>query len=117
MYTQQTSDHGNALLPEIRTIYLMLVVTVKLMSLVHMFYNIYSTLLYSKSQHLTCLSSPQLNKYGCLVLKARPLTVLTWPVSDKRSLPLAKSQILITLSAEPVANHSLPGSTATHLQK
>ena len=35
------------------------------------------TLLYSKSQHFTCLSSPQENKYGCLELTANPRTVLT----------------------------------------
>ena len=51
------------------------------------------TLLYSKSQHFTCLSSPQENKYGCLVLTTRPRTVLICPVNDSFKRPLAKSQI------------------------
>lgn len=34
------------------------------------------TLLYSRSQHLTCLSSPQENRYGLRELTATPLTVL-----------------------------------------
>jgi hypothetical protein len=37
-----------------------------------------------------------------------------WPVSVSRSCPVAKSQILIVRSAEPVTNHSLPASTAMH---
>ena len=60
----------------------------------------------------TCRSSPQENRYGCLLETARPLTTETWPVRETLSLPLAKSQILITLSAAPVANHSFPGSIA-----
>lgn len=51
------------------------------------------TLLYSRSQHFTCLSSPQENKYGLLVLTITPRTVLMWPVNDSFNLPLAKSQI------------------------
>lgn len=51
------------------------------------------TLLYSKSQHFTCLSSPQLNKYGCLALTANPRTELTCPVKDTFSLPVANSHI------------------------
>eukprot|EP00955_Chlamydomonas_euryale_P101055 365321-Chlamydomonas_euryale.AAC.22 len=35
------------------------------------------------------------------------------PVSVSRSCAVARSQILIVRSADPVANHSLPGSTAT----
>ena len=37
-----------------------------------------------------------------------------WPVSVSRSCPVARSQILIVRSAEPVTNHSLPASTARH---
>lgn len=40
------------------------------------------------------------------------------PVSVTFSCPVAKFQTLMVRSAEPVANHSLPGSTArdrTHL--
>merc|ERR1719154_309065 len=73
------------------------------------------TLLYSRSQHLTCLSSPHEKRYGCLADTASPLTTDTWPVRDNFNFPLAKSQILMTLSAAPVANHSFPGSTVTHL--
>ena len=51
------------------------------------------TLLYSKSQHFTCLSSPQENKYGCRVLTTRPRTVLICPVNESFKRPLAKSQI------------------------
>lgn len=36
-----------------------------------------------------------------------------WPVNDNLSAPDAKSQILITRSPAPVANHVFPGSTAT----
>ena len=54
-----------------------------------------------------------LNKYGCLGDTTNPLTVDTCPVKDNLSFPEARSQILITRSAEPVQNHSLPGSTAT----
>mmetsp|Transcript_49417 Transcript_49417/g.139041 ORF Transcript_49417/g.139041 Transcript_49417/m.139041 type:complete len:210 (+) Transcript_49417:769-1398(+) len=67
----------------------------------------------SRSQHFTSQSSEQLNKYGCLSEIARPRTVLTWPVSDNFSVPLAKSQILINLSLPEEANHSFVGSTAT----
>jgi hypothetical protein len=59
------------------------------------------------------LSSPHENKYGCLGETARPLTVLICPVRLSFSSPLAKFQILITLSPAPVANHWFPGSTAT----
>lgn len=38
-----------------------------------------------------------------------------WPVRVSLSCPEARSQILMVLSADPVANHSLPGSTATDL--
>ena len=51
------------------------------------------TLLYSRSQHLTCLSSPHENRYGCLGLTTRPRTVLMWPVRDSFNVPLARSQI------------------------
>ena len=36
-------------------------------------------------------------------------------MSESLSFPEARSQILITLSAAPVANHSFPGSMAQHL--
>lgn len=52
-----------------------------------------NTLLYSKSQHFTCRSSPALKRYGCRGLTWRALTVLTWPVNDNFNFPLAKSQI------------------------
>lgn len=45
-------------------------------------------------------------------------TCSMWPVSVTFSCPVARSQTLMVRSAEPVANHSLPGSTArdrTHL--
>jgi hypothetical protein len=51
------------------------------------------TLLHSRSQHLTCLSSPHENRYGCRVLTATPRTVETWPVNDNFNVPVAKSQI------------------------
>ena len=63
----------------------------------------------------TCLSSPAEKRYGCLVETASPRTVETWPVRESLSLPEARSHILITRSAAPVTNHSLPGSTATDL--
>ena len=43
------------------------------------------------------------------------LTCSMWPVRVSLSWPEARSQILMVLSADPVANHSLPGSTATDL--
>mmetsp|Transcript_82389 Transcript_82389/g.191344 ORF Transcript_82389/g.191344 Transcript_82389/m.191344 type:complete len:248 (-) Transcript_82389:123-866(-) len=45
---------------------------------------------------------------------ANPRTVLMWPVNDSFSVPLARSQILMSLSLPEEANHSLVGSTATH---
>ena len=62
------------------------------------------TLLYSKSQHLTCLSSPAENKYGWRGLTATPRTVLTWPVSDNFNVPDAKSQIC---AIQYTVNHCL----------
>src|ERR1700733_6133627 len=73
------------------------------------------TLLVSRSQHLTILSSPHENRYGCRGETARPRTVDMWPVSVSRKLPEAKPHILIVLSPAPLANHSLPGSTARAL--
>jgi len=59
------------------------------------------------------LSSAHENRYGCLFDTASPLTVLMCPVKLSLSSPLAKSQILTTLSPAPVANQVFPGSTAT----
>src|SRR5277367_1586930 len=70
------------------------------------------TLLVSRSQHLTILSSPQEKRYGCRGETARPRTVEMWPVRVRRREPVARSQILIVRSPAPEANHSLPGSTA-----
>lgn len=70
------------------------------------------TLFVSRSQHLTILSSPHENKYGCRGETARPRTVLMCPVSVSFRPPVAKSQILIVRSPAPDANHLLPGSTA-----
>lgn len=44
--------------------------------LLHSYFVCVCTLLYSRSQHLTCLSSPQENRYGLRELTATPLTVL-----------------------------------------
>eukprot|EP00418_Pyrodinium_bahamense_P050532 CAMPEP_0179165926 /NCGR_PEP_ID=MMETSP0796-20121207/81504_1 /TAXON_ID=73915 /ORGANISM="Pyrodinium bahamense, Strain pbaha01" /LENGTH=145 /DNA_ID=CAMNT_0020868497 /DNA_START=788 /DNA_END=1226 /DNA_ORIENTATION=+ len=44
---------------------------------------------------------------------ASPRTVLMWPVSESFSVPLARSQILISRSFPEDANHSFVGSTAT----
>jgi len=66
----------------------------------------------SRSQHLTILSSPQENRYGCLGETARPRTVEICPVRVSRKFPEARSHILIVRSPAPLANHSLPGSTA-----
>lgn len=51
------------------------------------------TLFISRSQHLTCLSSPQENKYGCHELTANALTLLMCPVNDNFNLQLPSSQI------------------------
>lgn len=59
------------------------------------------------------LSSPQENRYGCRGETASPRTVEMWPVRESLSAPDARSQILMTRSPAPVANHWLPGSTAT----
>lgn len=59
------------------------------------------------------MSSPQEKRYGCRGLTASPRTVEMWPVKLSLSSPLARSQILITRSPAPVANHLFPGSTAT----
>ena len=70
------------------------------------------TLLYSKSQHFTCLSSPQENKYGCLELTANPRTVLMWPVSESFNLPLPSSQIskreIITIIIIVIVTKAIP---------
>src|SRR5436190_21974327 len=73
------------------------------------------TLLVSRSQHLTILSSPQEKRYGCRGETARPRTVEMCPVRVSRRFPDARSQILIVLSPAPLANHSLPGSTVRAL--
>ena len=76
------------------------------------------TLLYSRSQHFTWLSSPAEKRYGCRGLTTNPRIALIWPVNvnfNPPSVPaqhFAKSQILIVLSADPVANHSFEGSKA-----
>ena len=62
---------------------------------------------------LRTLSSPHENRYGCRDDTAKPRTVEMWPVNESLSSPDAKSQILMTRSPAPVANHLLPGSTAT----
>merc|ERR1719189_1103039 len=67
----------------------------------------------SRSQHFTSQSSEQVNRYGCLSEIAMPRTVLTWPVKDSFSLPLARSQIFTSLSLPDDANHSFVGSMAT----
>ena len=59
------------------------------------------------------LSSPHEKRYGCLEDTASPRTVEIWPVNESLSSPDARSQILITRSPAPVANHLFPGSTAT----
>mmetsp|Transcript_30974 Transcript_30974/g.55460 ORF Transcript_30974/g.55460 Transcript_30974/m.55460 type:complete len:215 (-) Transcript_30974:51-695(-) len=69
----------------------------------------------SRSQHFTSQSSEALKRYGCLSEMATARTVLMWPVRDSFSVPLARSQILISLSFPEEANHSLVGSTATVL--
>lgn len=71
-----------------------------------------TTLFVSKSQHLTILSSPHENMYGCLGDTASPRTVEICPVSVSRSWPDARSQILMVRSPAPDANHWLFGSTA-----
>mmetsp|Transcript_12725 Transcript_12725/g.25167 ORF Transcript_12725/g.25167 Transcript_12725/m.25167 type:complete len:212 (-) Transcript_12725:77-712(-) len=72
------------------------------------------TLLVSRSQHFTSLSSPTENMYGCLSLTARPLTGLMCPVRVSFSSPDARSHSLMVLSPAPVANHSFVGSNAQH---
>lgn len=67
----------------------------------------------SKCWRRRTLSSPHENRYGCLGETAKPRTVEMWPVNDNLSAPDAKSQILMTRSPAPVANHVFPGSTAT----
>ena len=54
-----------------------------------------------------------------LSLQIGLLACSMWPVRVSFSCPVARSQIFIVRSADPVTNHSLPGSTATertHLQ-
>ena len=74
-----------------------------------------TTLFYSRSQHLTCLSSPTENIYGWRSERHKPLTVLIWPVKVTLHYPVTKSQSLIVLSELPVAKNSLFGSIARHL--
>ena len=73
-----------------------------------------TTLFYSKSQHLTCLSSPAEKRYGCLSETARRLTVLIWPVRVTLSWPVTKSQNFIVLSLLPETKNLLRGSIAKH---
>lgn len=73
------------------------------------------TLFSSRSQHLTDLSSPHENKYGCLSENSKALIVLMCPVREIFSYPEAKSQNFMVLSAEPVAKKVLQGETATAL--
>mmetsp|Transcript_10077 Transcript_10077/g.20370 ORF Transcript_10077/g.20370 Transcript_10077/m.20370 type:complete len:209 (+) Transcript_10077:730-1356(+) len=70
------------------------------------------TRLYSRSQHLTILSSPAEKRYGDRGLTASPRMVEMCPVSVSLSTPDARSHTLMVRSAEPVTNHSLVGSTA-----
>ena len=70
------------------------------------------TLFCSRSQHITFLSSPQLNMYGKLSEIASPVTCSMWPVRVNFSAPDAVSHTFIVRSPEPVTNHSLPGSNA-----
>mmetsp|Transcript_5274 Transcript_5274/g.15495 ORF Transcript_5274/g.15495 Transcript_5274/m.15495 type:complete len:286 (-) Transcript_5274:22-879(-) len=51
--------------------------------------------------------------YGCLSEMANPITCSMWPVKVNFKPPVAKSQIFIHRSPEPVANHSFDLSTAT----
>lgn len=56
--------------------------------------------------------------YGCLGLTAKPVTCSICPINVNFNVPDAVSHIFIVLSADPVTNHSLPGSKAmdrTHL--
>lgn len=83
-----------------------------------------TTLLHSRSQHFTDLSSPHENRYGERAEIATPRTVWEWPVRVSFRFPDARSQIyrsarttevtLMVRSALPVANHSLLMSIATH---
>lgn len=87
-----------------------------------------TTLFASRSQHLTVLSSPAEKRNGERVDTASPRMALMWPVSDNFNCnthtntvenvnvstlyqlltrPVAISQILIVLSAEPVTNHCI----------
>lgn len=74
-----------------------------------------TTLFYSRSQHLTCLSSPTENKYGLLAEMQMSLTVLMCPVNVNLQTPVTRSHNLIVLSALPVAKNSFLGSIAKHL--
>mmetsp|Transcript_56244 Transcript_56244/g.131844 ORF Transcript_56244/g.131844 Transcript_56244/m.131844 type:complete len:279 (+) Transcript_56244:876-1712(+) len=67
----------------------------------------------SRSQHFTSQSSDALKRYGCLSEIATARTVLTCPVRDSFSVPLARSQIFMRRSLPEDANHSFVGSTAT----
>ena len=73
------------------------------------------TLLYSKSQHFTILSSPQENIYGWRGEMARPRTAFMWPVrvsfkaSGAATEAFAKSQTLMVLSADPVTKNCWRG--------
>ena len=74
-----------------------------------------TTLFYSRSQHLTCLSSPAEKRYGCRSETASARTVLICPVSVTISLPSTRSQNLIVRSFEPDTKNLFIGSMARHL--
>ena len=62
---------------------------------------------------MTILSSPQEKRYGWRGDTASPRTVEMCPVSVRRRLPEARSQIFTVRSPAPVQNHWFPGSTAS----
>lgn len=68
---------------------------------------------------ITFLSSAAEKRYGCLGDTARPRMQLMCPVSvsfspsDAPAETFARSHTLIVRSADPVTNHSFPGSNAT----
>ncbi len=74
-----------------------------------------TTLFCSRSQHLTYLSSPTENIYGCLSERHKARTVFMWPVKVTLHWPVTRSQSLIVLSALPDAKNSFLGSIAKHL--
>lgn len=73
-----------------------------------------TTLFCSRSQHLTCLSSPAENKYGWRSDTAKRRTVLMCPVSVTFSWPVTKSQNLMVRSLLPETKNLFNGSIARH---